>query len=120
MTNEMTPSELRALADELEGKETHYNDLTVTVDGVTVKVDSRTLDDVKTLRAIQRIAKMDAEKPDGEDVFFVLGFMESLVGEDALEDIEKVLRAKNDGYAPSGQYISFLMRIFSELQALKN
>lgn len=129
MENEITPEKLRAMADEMEqGKvvtlkeatDRALHDLTVTVDGVTVTVDSRMLDDVEILFALQRISKMDENNPDGAAVMEVLEVIQKLVGEEGSKAVVARLREKNGGFAPSGKYIEFLMNIFAQLQQLKN
>lgn len=129
MNEGLTPEKLREMADQMEKGEAvdlkdaaaaKLHDATVTVDGVTVTVDSRMLDDVEMLWAMQRISNMNADEPDGNDVMYVLDVIQRLVGEEGCKAVAARLREENEGYAPAGEYLAFLMRIFGELRELKN
>lgn len=136
---DMTPAQLRAMADEKEARsggitaDEHERRLSVVrgeapeeaptevpadttvrhavVDGIEIDVDMRTIMDIRTMRIIGR-----ARKGSDEDATFAaIELFDRLLG-DQRERVEREL-SDADGFCPVERYVSFAMRLFEEVGA---
>lgn len=107
---DMTPDELRALADSMDSRDSsprpvddHHRQ--VTVDGITINIDTRVLSDIRTVRLI-------AAAQDGGDeaTFQALELFDRILGNQR-ETVEESL-ADADGYINAESYLEFCGRVF--------
>ena len=135
---DMTPAQLRAMADEMEAKtpgitaDEHTRALEkmwegsaptsdepkrpgymrrVTVEGITVDVDMRVIADIRTMRIIADVQGKD----DSESAFAAIRLFDRILG-DQRDAVEKAL-SDADGYCPVDRYVTFAMRIFEAVGA---
>lgn len=107
----MTPEELRALADTMEisrptpkqAAGDRYQ--TVTVDGITITVDMRLLEDIRTVRLIA-----EAQKGDTNAAFQAIELFDRILG-DQRKSVEEAL-ADSDGFIKAEDYMEFCGRVF--------
>lgn len=108
----MTPDQLRAMADEMEGGGARPGYMRrVEVDGITVDVDMRVIADIRTMRIIADVQG----KNDSESAFAAIRLFDRILG-DQRESVEKALSDK-DGFCPVERYVSFAMRLFEAVGA---
>ena len=134
----MTPAQLRAMADEMEGKtpddarRDHERALEkmwegaaptsdepkrpgymrrVEVDGIEVDVDMRIIADIRTMRIIADVQGRD----DTASAFAAIRLFDRILG-DQREAVEAAL-SDADGYCPVDRYVDFAMRIFEAVGA---
>lgn len=108
----MTPDQLRAMADEMEGEGKRPGYMRrVEVDGITVDVDMRVISDIRTMRII---AEMHG-KDDSESAFAAIKLFDRILGEQR-DAVEKAL-SDADGFCPVERYVSFAMRLFEAVGA---
>lgn len=131
----MTPDQLRAMADEMEGGERRpgYMRLVeddwrracgqaagerrpgymrrVEVDGITVDVDMRVIADIRTMRIIADVQGKD----DAESAFAAIKLFDRILG-DQREAVEGAL-SDGDGFCPVERYVEFAMRLFEAVGA---
>ena len=140
-TRDMTPAQLRAMADEMETRargvtaEEHERRLSVvrgevadetadapdaarpgymrhaTVDGIDVDVDMRVIKDIRTMRIIADVQGKD----DAESAFAAIRLFDRILG-DRREEVEAAL-SDEDGFCPVDRYVTFAMRLFEEVGA---
>ena len=135
---DMTPAQLRAMADEMEAKtpgttaDEHERALEkmwegsaptsdepkrpgymrrVTVEGITVDVDMRIIADIRTMRIIADVQGRD----DTASAFAAIRLFDRILG-DQREAVEAAL-SDADGYCPVDRYVSFAMRLFEAVGA---
>ena len=135
---DMTPAQLRAMADEMEAKtpgitaDEHERALEkmwegsaptsdepkrpgymrlVTVEGITVDVDMRVIADIRTMRIIADVQGKD----DSESAFAAIRLFDRILG-DQREMVEKAL-SDADGFCPVDRYVTFAMRLFEAVGA---
>ena len=108
----MTPDQLRAMADEMEGGGVRPGYMRrVEVDGIEVDVDMRVISDIRTMRIIADVQGKD----DSESAFAAIRLFDRILG-DQREMVEKAL-SDADGYCPVDRYVTFAMRIFEAVGA---
>lgn len=108
----MTPDQLRAMADEMEGEGKRPGYMRrVEVDGITVDVDMRVIADIRTMRIIADVQG----KGDSESAFAAIRLFDRILG-DQRDAVEKAL-SDEDGFCPAERYISFAMRLFEAVGA---
>lgn len=108
----MTPDQLRAMADEMEGAGQRPGYMRrVEVDGITVDVDMRVIADIRTMRII---AEMQG-KDDAESAFAAIRLFDRILG-DQREAVERAL-SDADGYCPVERYVAFAMKLFEAVGA---
>ena len=117
---DMTPAQLRAMADEMETKtpgitaDEHERPgymRHVTVDGIDVDVDMRVIADIRTMRIIADVQGKD----DAESAFAAIKLFDRILG-DQREAVEEAL-SDADGYCPVERYVDFAMRLFEAVGA---
>lgn len=108
----MTPEQLRAMADEMEGGEKRPGYMRrVEVEGITVDVDMRVIKDIRTMRIIADVQGKD----DSESAFAAIRLFDRILG-DQREAVEKSL-SDEEGFCPVDRYITFAMRLFEAVGA---
>lgn len=108
----MTPAQLRAMADEMEGGGARPGYMRrVEVDGITVDVDMRVIADIRTMRIIADVQG----KNDADSAFAAIKLFDRILG-DQREMVEKAL-SDADGYCPVDRYVNFAMRLFEAVGA---
>ena len=108
----MTPDQLRAMADEMEGAEQRPGYMRrVEVDGIDVDVDMRIIADIRTMRIIADVQGKD----DSESAFAAIRLFDRILG-DQREAVERAL-SDEDGFCPVEKYVEFAMRLFEEVGA---
>ena len=108
----MTPDQLRAMADELEGDEKRPGYMRrVEVDGIALDVDMRVLKDVRTMRMLAEIRRC----PEEESAFAILELFDRILGDQRAE-VERAL-ADADGFCESDRYLVFCNRVFEAVGA---
>ena len=108
----MTPDQLRAMADEMEGGGVRPGYMRrVEVDGITVDVDMRVISDIRTMRIIADVQGRD----DTASAFAAIRLFDRILG-DQRERVEKAL-SDADGYCPVDRYVNFAMRLFEAVGA---
>ena len=108
----MTPDQLRAMADEMEGAGQRPGYMRhVTVDGIEVDVDMRIIADIRTMRIIADVQGKD----DSESAFAAIRLFDRILGEQR-EAVEKAL-SDADGFCPVDRYVTFAMRLFEAVGA---
>ena len=108
----MTPDQLRAMADEMEGGGVRPGYMRrVEVDGITVDVDMRVIADIRTMRIIADVQGRD----DAESAFAAIKLFDRILG-DQREAVEKAL-SDADGFCPVDRYVNFAMRLFEAVGA---
>lgn len=108
----MTPDQLRAIADEMEGGEARPGYMRrVEVDGIEVDVDMRVIADIRTMRIIADVQGKD----DSESAFAAIRLFDRILG-DQRDTVEKAL-SDGDGFCPVDRYVTFAMRIFEAVGA---
>lgn len=108
----MTPKQLRAMADEMEGGGARPGYMRrVEVDGIEVDVDMRVISDIRTMRII---ADMQG-KDDAKSAFAAIRLFDRILGDqrDAVEDA----LSDEDGFCPVERYVGFAMRLFEAVGA---
>lgn len=108
-----TPAQLRAMADEMEGKQQEQRPATVRhveVEGIGLDIDMRTVGDIRTLRLVR-----DARKGGDDAVFAALDLFDALLG-DKRAEVEKALEDE-DGYIPADSYVDFCAKVFEAVGA---
>lgn len=135
---DMTPAQLRAMADEMDAKtpgitaDEHERALEkmwegaapmsdepkslgrmrrVEVDGIEVDVDMRIIADIRTMRIIADVQG----KNDAESAFAAIRLFDRILG-DQRGAVEKAL-SDEDGFCPVDRYVTFAMRIFEAVGA---
>lgn len=108
----MTPDQLRAMADEMEGGGVRPGYMRrVEVDGITVDVDMRVIADIRTMRIIADVQG----KNDSESAFAAIKLFDRILGEQR-ETVESAL-SDADGFCPVERYVAFAMRLFEAVGA---
>lgn len=108
----MTPDQLRAMADEMEGEGKRPGYMRrVEVEGIEVDVDMRVISDIRTMRII---AEMQG-KDDSESAFAAIKLFDRILG-DHRDAVEKAL-SDEDGFCSADRYINFAMRLFEAVGA---
>lgn len=108
----MTPDQLRAMADEMEGSVQRPGYMRrVEVDGITVDVDMRVIADIRTMRIVAGVQGKD----DSESAFAAIRLFDRILG-DQRESVEKAL-SDEDGFCPMEKYVEFAMRLFEAVGA---
>lgn len=108
----MTPDQLRAMADEMEGGEKRPGYMRrVTVDGIDVDVNMRIIADIRTMRIIADVQGKD----NSESAFAAIKLFDRILG-DQREAVEAAL-SDADGYCPVERYVTFAMRLFEAVGA---
>ena len=108
----MTPDQLRAMADEMEGGERRPGYMRrAEVDGIEVDVDMRIIADIRTMRIIADVQGKD----DDESAFAAIRLFDRILG-DQREAVEKAL-SDEDGFCPVEKYVTFAMRLFEAVGA---
>lgn len=108
----MTPDQLRAMADEMEGGVTRPGYMRrAEVDGIAVDVDMRVVADIRTMRIIADVQGKD----DAESAFAAIKLFDRILG-DQREAVEKAL-SDEDGFCPVDRYVAFAMRLFEAVGA---
>lgn len=108
----MTPEQLRAIADEMEGAGQRPGYMRrVEVDGIAVDVDMRVIADIRTMRIIADVQGKD----DAESAFAAIKLFDRILGEQR-ETVGSAL-SDADGFCPVERYISFAMRLFEAVGA---
>lgn len=108
----MTPEQLRAMADEMEGTGQRPGYMRrVEVDGITVDVDMRVIADIRTMRIIADVQGKD----DAESAFAAIKLFDRILG-DQREAVEAAL-SDADGYCPVDRYVAFAMLLFEAVGA---
>ena len=108
----MTPEQLRAMADEMEGGDKRPGYMRhVTVDGIAVDVDMRVITDIRTMRIIADVQGRD----DAESAFAAIRLFDRILGAQR-ETVEAAL-SDEDGFCPVERYVTFAMRLFEEVGA---
>lgn len=107
----MTPEQLRAMADEMEGEGKLADNIRhVEVDGIALDIDMRRVSDLRTLRLIAKVQEggpgLLAATLDLADI--VLGDQRGIV-EDALAD--------PDGYIDAERYTEVFTKVFEAVGA---
>lgn len=108
----MTPDQLRAMADEMEGGGARPGYMRhVEVDGIEVDVDMRVIADIRTMRIIADVQGKD----DSESAFAAIRLFDRILGDqrDAVEDA----LSDEDGFCPVERYVGFAMRLFEAVGA---
>ena len=103
----MTPDELRALADEMDDAKPWEK--RVTVRGVELVIDMRVLKDVRTMRLIRA-----ADKGGVEGAFSALELFDAVLG-DQTGKVEEAL--SKDGFCDSDDYTEFCIELINEVGA---
>lgn len=115
----LTPEQLRELADKMEqegGGAIDYNDLTeqvkpyvriVELDGIKVKIDMRRVKDYRTVAMVARINK-------GE-TFAAVELFDFLLGDEQDKVIERLSDA--DGFCDVETFVTFCTRLLEEVGA---
>ena len=109
----MTPEQLRAMADAMEGAgagDAGGSVRHVEVGGIHVDVDMRVLGDVRTLRLVR-----DAQKGGERGAFAALDLFDRMLG-DQREAVEKEL-SDEDGFCSSEAYMRFCTELFEAVGA---
>lgn len=108
----MTPDQLRAMADEMEGGERRPGHMRrVEIDGIAVDVDMRVIADIRTMRIIADVQGKD----DAESAFAAIKLFDRILG-DQREAVERAL-SDEDGFCPVDRYVNFAMRLFEAVGA---
>ncbi|MDM8162412.1 hypothetical protein [Collinsella intestinalis] len=108
----MTPEQLRAMADEMEGAGQRPGYMRrVEVDGIEVDVDMRIIADIRTMRIIADVQGRD----DTASAFAAIRLFDRILG-DQRGMVEKAL-SDADGYCPVDRYVTFAMRLFEAVGA---
>lgn len=108
----MTPDQLRAMADEMEGEDKRPGYMRrVEVDGIAVDVDMRVIADIRTMRIIADVQGKD----DAESAFAAIRLFDRILG-DQREAVERAL-SDADGYCPVERYVAFAMKLFEAVGA---
>lgn len=108
----MTPDQLRAMADEMEGEGKRPGYMRrVEVDGITVDVDMRIIADIRTMRIIADVQGRD----NAESAFAAIRLFDRILG-DQRDAVEKAL-SDEDGFCPVERYVGFAMRLFEAVGA---
>lgn len=108
----MTPEQLRAMADEMEGAAQRPGYMRrVEVDGIAIDVDMRVIADIRTMRIIADVQGKD----DSESAFAAIKLFDRILGEQR-ETVESAL-SDADGFCPVERYVSFAMRLFEAVGA---
>lgn len=106
-----TPDELRAMADEMEGRAAEPSTVRhVEVDGIGLDVDMRAVGDIRTFRLVK-----DAQRGGEEAAFAAIELFDAILGEQ-VEKVEKAL-ADADGYVSAEVYIGFCAKVFEAVGA---
>lgn len=107
----MTPDQLRAMADEMDGADAPLGHVRrVEVDGIRLDVDMRVVSDIRTLRMIRDVQK------GGEGAAFVaLDLFDRLLG-DQRERVEVEL-SDGDGFCDADAYLTFCTHVFEAVGA---
>lgn len=138
---DMTPAQLRAMADEMEAKsggitaDEHERRLSIVrgevpdeapaapdearpgymrrveVDGIAVDVDMRVIADIRTMRIIADVQGRD----DAESAFAAIRLFDRILG-DQRDAVEKAL-SDGDGFCPVERYVGFAMKLFEAVGA---
>lgn len=108
----MTPEQLRAIADEMEGAGQRPGYMRrVEVDGIAVDVDMRVIADIRTMRIIADVQGKD----NSESAFAAIKLFDRILGEQR-ETVESAL-SDADGYCPVERYVAFAMKLFEAVGA---
>lgn len=108
----MTPDQLRAMTDEMEGGEKRPGYMRrVEVDGIEVDVDMRIIADIRTMRIIADVQGRD----DTESAFVAIRLFDRILG-DQREAVERAL-SDEDGFCPVERYVTFAMKLFEAVGA---
>lgn len=108
----MTPDQLRAMADEMEGEDKRPGYMRhVEVDGIEVDVDMRVIADIRTMRIIADVQGKD----NSESAFAAIKLFDRILGEQR-ETVESAL-SDADGFCPVERYVNFAMRLFEAVGA---
>lgn len=108
----MTPEQLRAMADEMEGGGARPGYMRrVEVDGIEVDVDMRIIADIRTMRIIADVQGKD----DTESAFAAIRLFDRILG-DQRDAVENEL-SDEDGFCPVERYVGFAMRLFEAVGA---
>lgn len=108
----LTPERLRAMADEMEGREPARPGYMrrVEVDGIALDVDMRVVKDVRTLRLVGEI-----QKGGPDSAFKMLDLFDLLLGDKRAEVEGKLADA--DGFTDAERYMAFCEKVFEAVGA---
>lgn len=104
----MTPEQLRAMADQMDGAGKRVK--TVVVDGVGVDIDMRAVEDVRTLSLV---AKMEAGGPDS--VFAAVELFDFILGDQRGKVVGAL--SDEDGYCSAADFSAFCAKVLQEVGA---